>query len=158
MSEPLPIREVLAKCVREARLGRSSFDWATLGPAGQAELLREADRAIRLLERNGVRLARVGDPDPETPIPSAPIIYSDKIVGRDGERQLRRGAGDMWEVLKVEAGQTAVQLTFTLSQAYELEGRVLQGDREAAGLPGILTTLAAALEIHRCNAVTMGAA
>lgn len=149
------LRVILAQCIREARLGRTSFGWASLGDAGQEELCREADRAIRLLEAQGVRLARVGAPDPSKPLPSSPVIYADKIVGRNAERKLRKGIDDKWEVLKVEDGQTAVQLTFTLAHAYDLAGRALQGDREVAGAPGILTTLAAALEIHRCNAVAL---
>lgn len=153
MSEPL--RVILAQCVREARLGRTSLGWSSLGQAGQDEICREADRAIRLLERQGVRLARIGEPDPVAPLPSEPVIYADKIVGRNAERQLRKGIDDKWEVLKVEDGQTAVQLVFTLAHAYDLAGRALQGDREVATAPGILTTLAAALEIHRCNAVTL---
>ncbi|MBN9073991.1 MAG: hypothetical protein J0H34_20815 [Rhizobiales bacterium] len=155
MSEPRPLRSILAECVRAARLGPTTFTWASLGEAGQEELHREADRTIRLLEANGVRLTRFGEPDPVEQPPSSPVIYSDKIVGRNAERQLRRGADDKWEVLKVEAGDAAVQLTFSLMQAYELAGRALQGDREVASAPGILTTLAAALEIHRCHAVTL---
>lgn len=155
MSEPAPLRVILAQCVREARLGRTSLGWDSLGQAGQDEICREADRAIRLLERQGIRLARIGEPDPAEPSPSAPVIYADKIAGRNAERQLRKGIDDKWEVLKVEDGQTVVQLTFTLAHAYDLAGRALQGDREVAGAPGILTTLAAALEIHRCNAVTL---
>lgn len=154
MSDPLPIRVVLARCAREARLGHTTFGWASLGQSGQEEVCREADRLIRMLEAQGIRLARVGDPQPAAPLPSSPTIYSDKIAGRNAERQLRK-AQDVWEVLKVEGCETAVQLTFTLALAYELAGRALQGDREVATAPGILTTLAAALEIHRCNAVTL---
>lgn len=155
MTDLLPIRVILAQCVREARLGRTSFGWSSLGACGQEEARREADRTIRLLERQGVRLARTGDPGPVEPSPSSPVIYADKIVGRNAERQLRKGIDQTWEVLKVEDGQTAVQLTFTLAHAYDLAGRALQGDREVASAPGILTTLAAALEIHRCHAVTI---
>jgi hypothetical protein len=155
MSEDRPFRCVLAECIRDARLGKTSFTWSAMGPEGQEELRREADRAIRLLEMHGVRLARVGEPEPGQSVPSAPVIYQDKIVGRNAERQLRRGADDKWEVTKVEVGQTTVQLTFSLMQAYEMAGRALQGDRAVASAPGILTTLAAALEIHRCHAVAM---
>lgn len=151
------IRDILAECVRSARLGPSTYTWDTLTAFGQEQHRREADRSIRLLETQGVRLVRVGEPAPASPVPSSPIIYADRIVGRDAERQLRKGDGDAWEVLKVEGDKATVQLTFTLVHAYDLAGRALQGDRDVASAPGILTTLAAALEIHRCNAVTVTA-
>lgn len=155
MSEPLPLRCILAACTREARLGKALLNWQSLGESGQDELYREADRTIRLLESQGVRLVRIGEPEPVQPLPSNPVIYCDKIAGRNAERQLRKGTEDKWEALKVEDGKATVQLTFTLAHAYDLAGRALQGDREVATAPGILTTLAAALEIHRCNAVTL---
>lgn len=155
MSEDRPILDILAECIRTARLGPTAHSWPDLVLDMKDDALRTADRTIRLLEARGVRLARAGEPDPAEPLPTTPVIYSDKIIGRNAERQLRKGIDDKWEVLKAEDGQTAVQLTFTLAHAYDLAGRALQGDREVANAPGILTTLAAALEIHRCHAVTM---
>lgn len=155
MSADRPIRDVLAECTRTARVGPVSLTWSAMTEDMKADALQTADRVIRLLETQGIRLARIGEPDPATPLPSDPVIYSDKIVGRNAERQVRKGAGDGWEVVKVEAGKVSVQLSFTLSQAYQISGRALQGDREVATAPGVLTTLAAALEIHRCHAVTM---
>ena len=155
MSENSPIRDVVGEAMRRERLGDVHPQWSHWYEDAREAYRGRADHLIRILARAGVAIVRIVDGNPDAPVPSSSIIYQDKIVGRNAERQLRRGAGDNWEVAKVESGETAVQLTFTLAQAYDLAGRALQGDREVATAPGILTTLAAALEIHRMHAADM---
>lgn len=155
MSEDRPIRDVVGEALRLERLGDVHPHWSKWYEEAREGYRRRADHLIRILARAGVAVVRIGDGVSDAPVQSSPIIYQDKIIGRNAERQLRRGAGDNWEVAKVEDGQTAVQLTFTLTQAYDLAGRALQGDRDVATAPGILTTLAAALEIHRMHAADM---
>ncbi len=153
MSADRPIRDILAECARTANLGRALITWASIGDDGREEQRRIADRLIGQLERHGLRICRVGDPDPAPAPPTSPVIYADKIIGREAERQIRRGKDGAWEVLKVEGGNTAVQMTITLQQAYLLAGRALQGDATVKDEPGAYTVLATALEVHRCDAV-----
>lgn len=151
MTDPRPSRDILAECIRLERLGIIHPLWADWFDEGREPVRMRADHIIRLLADRGVGLVQIGEPRPAAR-PDSPVFWRWKIVGREAERIVRIAPAGI-EVLKLEGGQEALQLAFTLAEAHELAGRGLSGDRELTQEAGVITKLSAALEAYRVNAV-----
>jgi hypothetical protein len=151
------LRDILAECMRRERLGLMRplwADWCAADNLGGPEQVRiRADHLIRLLAVHGVSLVRSSEP--ATIAQTSPTVWRWGLAGTDAERLIRASADDPneWQIVRAEGDQETIQMRFRLAEAYVLSGRVLGGDREVLKEQGVLTKLAAALEIHRCNAV-----
>ncbi len=159
MSEDRPIRDVLAEMMRRERLGlvRPLWqDWQRSADDECEHVRRRADHMIRLLEGEGVRLVRVGEPD-HVPAPTSHVIYRYAMASRPATRIIRRGREDRWEIVTVENadGRETVEQSFTVGQALLNGGLVLTGDPAARTIPGLGSQLAALNEIYRLDAAAM---
>lgn len=157
MSTDRPIRDILAEMMRREREGivRPLWqDWSRFANDECEHVRRRADHMIRLLEGEGVRLVRVGEPD-HVPAPTSPVVYRYWLVGRRAERIVRKAAGDIWEIVTAADGKETVEQSFTIEQAMVNGGLVLTGDPAARTIPGLGSQLAALNEIYRLDAMAM---
>jgi len=160
MTPARPIRDILAEMMRRERLGLIQplwQDWTSFADDECEHVRRRADHLIRLLEGEGVRLVRTGDPD-GVPTPTSPIIYRYWMVGRPAERIVRKASGENWEIVTVADGKETVEQAFTIEQALLNGGLVLTGHPDARTIRGLGSQLAALNEIYRLDATAMGPA
>ena len=129
-------------------------DWTRFADDECEHVRRRADHLIRLLEGEGVRLVRVGDPG-DVPTATSPIIYRYWLEGQKSERLVRKGRGDAWEIVTATDGAETIEQTFTIEQALLNGGLVLTGHPDARTIPGLGRQLAALNEIYRMDAVAM---
>lgn len=154
-SEPRPIRDVLAECLRREALGTAARPaWSDWWEEGREPVRRRADHLIRLLNESGVELVASGSAMPPAPGPSSLIIWRAKLHGREAERLIRRDAGG-WSIVIVEGDTEIIEQTFQLEAASINAGAVLTDDPAARQIPGLGRQLAAALEIFRVDAAGM---
>lgn len=145
------IRDILGECIRLERLGIINPMWSDWFEEAREPVRMRADHILRLLADRGVELVQTGEPR-QTTRPDSPVFWRWKIVDRNAERLVRISPAGI-EVVKVEAGQEALQIAFQMTEAHDLAGRGLAGDRELTKEPGVITKLSAALEAYRVNAV-----
>jgi len=161
MSSERPTRDILAEMMRRERLGlvRPLWpEWSSIdGDGGPEQWRMRADHLMRLLATAGVALARSGEAEPALPPPTSPVFWRFPMDGGKAERLLRT-SGSGIEVVRRADGSEAVQISFTLHDVHNAANALLQGDRETAKRPGILTMLSAALEAYRLDVAVMGQA
>lgn len=153
-----PIRDILAEVLRRERLGLMRPLWQEWQQFAdeECELVRQrADHVIRLLDELGVTLVRTGDALPPAPPPQSPVIWRYSLTESETVRLVRKGPGDQWEIVKLAGGEEKVELAFSLASLSVEAGMVLRADPEALKLKGLMTRLAAGLEIFRVEAETM---
>lgn len=145
------IRDILAECIRLERLGVINPLWPNWFEEAREPVRMRADHIIRLLADRGVELIQTGEPKQATR-PDSPVFWRWKIVGQNAERLVRIGPAGI-EIVKLENGLEALQIAFPMTEAHDLAGRGLAGDRELTKEPGVITKLSAAVEAYRVNAV-----
>lgn len=150
------IRDILAECMREERIGPAHPSWAEL-PVTTHEYLRgRADRLLRLLDRHGVALVQAGEGEQLPPELNA-VVWRDRMVEGDGHRQVRRAVADQWCIERVDGDHRYIDHQFDLQEAQLHAGEVLTGDLRARTRNNLGKELAAALMIFIARAETMGA-
>jgi hypothetical protein len=158
MTEPRPIRDILAECMRIERLGRHITPWrdvVRVYPETAEIKRREADQLARLLALEGLAIVRVGEATPPPPPPETRTIYRYWLTGNKAERIIRKAAGDRWEIVTVAAGVETVESSFTIQEALLNGGLVLTDDPRAKSITGLGRQLSALNEIYRLCAETM---
>lgn len=158
MNSSRPIRDALAEVLRRERLGMMQPTWERMVEIGDGSVEQwriRADHVLHLLAELGLTIAATGAVAPVPPAATGPTIWTSKVPGREAHRVVRR-AGDGFEIVTFADGEAVVEQSFTMEQASIHGGMVLAGDPAARTIAGLGSQLAAALEVLRLNAATVG--
>ncbi|TPJ57034.1 MULTISPECIES: hypothetical protein [unclassified Mesorhizobium] len=149
------VRDILAEGMRRERLGLVRPLWHDWDDDSRDEVRRRADHLIRILSDAGVHLVQTGAPIPVAQ-PTSPTIVANQIYAQpDTMREVRAEAGK-FSVVAVQGGVDTVEQTFSLNDVMLNAGLVLTGDPAAKTIKDLGKQLAAATEIYRLNAATVG--
>ncbi|MCV0395450.1 MAG: hypothetical protein K5872_22140 [Rhizobiaceae bacterium] len=153
---PRDLRDLLAEACYRARLGLTSYGWDKMPEYAREDQRRLADSAIRWLKDQGVDLVRTGEDMPPLPPPSSKVIYRRPLHDGVSYRQVRKGKGETWELVREADGKEAVEMSFTLAEAQREGNMVLADEPDARKIEGLGRKLAACLEIYRTGAEGLG--
>ena len=153
-----PLRDRLGEMMREARIGRTRFNWTSLDDSAQEDWRRSADHLLRLAAKMGVSIEHSGTEKPRPNPPPAGVIYAlHDILDPQKERGIRCDGNGNWSIISTNRQTKAIKilLTFTLEDVDRECDQILGGDPKVKEIQGLLTKVAAANFIRMLHAEAM---